>query len=122
MALSRDQLPAVALPQEPVAVPGLGGDVIVRGMDMPQMLRFTALRRRLLTPQEGETEDQASERAAGELVPLALEMCTVLDDGLPVYSAAQWATFGAQHSGDVMALWEAAIRLSGQQPDHEKKA
>ena len=122
MALTRDQLPGAAVPQEPVPVPALGGDVIVRGMDMPQMLRFSALRRRITQPQGDETEPQALERASGVLVPMVLAMCVVLDDGLPVYTAEQWGAFGARHAQQVMALWDVCIRLSGAHGDDEKKA
>lgn len=122
MPISRSAIPAISLPQETLAVEPLGGEVIVRGMDMQQMLRFTATRRRLVELLPGENEAQAAERASGELVPLVLAMCVLADDEQPVYTAAQWAAFGARHPAVTMDLWDAAIRLSGQAGDHEKKA
>lgn len=120
--IARDQVLAVHLPEQAVDVPEIGGTVLVRGMSMPQLLAFTAARRRALQPQDGETPDQAAERASGELVPMLLATTVVLDDGLPVYTAAQWAAFGSQHPQATLALWKVAVQLSGQDPDAEKKA
>jgi hypothetical protein len=120
--VQRGQLLAVELPTQEVDVPAVGGTVLVRGLSMPQLLAFSAARRRALQPVGDETPDQAAERASGELVPLLLAETVVLDDGLPVYSAAQWAVFGAQHPQATLELWRAAIALSGQDPTAEKKA
>lgn len=122
MLIERQNIPVVSLPSEEHPAPELGGNVNVRGMDMPQMLTFTAARRRLSEPKPGETQAQAAERAGGEMVPLVLSMCVLAGDGLPVYSVAQWAAFGAQHPERVLSLFEVAIRLSGQAPEAEKKA
>lgn len=122
MTIQRADIPVVSLPIEEHPAPELGGTVSVRGMDMPQMLAFTSARRRLSTPVDGETPAQAAERASGELLPLVLSMCVLADDGLPVYTRAQWAVFGVQHPERALALWQVAIRLSGQAPDAEKKA
>lgn len=119
--LQRAALPAVELPVEEVTVAGLPGSVLVRGLDMPQLLAFGAARRRISEPREGETPEQAADRAGGELVPLLLSMCVVLDDGLPVYSAAQWAAFGARHADSAITLFNAAVRLGGQDVEAEKK-
>ena len=120
--INRREVAAVALPQEAVDVPAIGGTVLVRGMSMPQLLAFSAARRRALEPVEGETPDQAAERASGELVPLLLAATVVLDDGLPVYTAAQWAAFGSVHPAATLDLWRVAVRLSGQDQAAEKKA
>jgi hypothetical protein len=119
--IRREALPPVELPTEEVPCAPLGGAVLVRGLDMPQMLRWSAERRRLLVPLAGETEDAARERAGANLVPLLLEMAVVLDDGMPAYTAAQWGALGARHPGDVMQLFSAALRLAGQDADTEKK-
>ncbi len=121
MVIARDSIRPQALPSEEHDVPELGGSVVVRGMDMAQMLAFTAMRRRLTTPRDDETGTQAAERASGELLAQMLHSCVLADDGLPVYSAAQWAAFGATHPDRVVALWDVATRLSGQQPAQEKK-
>lgn len=119
--IQRGQVAPVALPTEAVDVPPIGGIVLVRGLDMPQTMAFSAARRRATQPVGTEDQAQAAERAAGELVPLLLSMSVVLDDGLPVYSLAEWQAFGGRHPGDMLRLWERAIALSGQNPEAEKK-
>lgn len=119
--ITRDQLAPVALPTEALDVPAIGGQVIVRGMNLPQLLAFTAARRVASTPADGKTDAQAADRASGTLVPLLLHTCVVLDDGLPVYSQAEWAAFAVRHPQPTLALWQAAIRLSGQDIEAEKK-
>lgn len=119
--IQRKEVAAVALPQETVDVPAIGGTVLVRGMTLPQLLHFRATGRRAAEPQPGEDAAAAAERAGGELVPQLLAVCVVLDDGLPVYSAAEWAAFGSQHPGPTLELWERAIALSGADLDAEKK-
>jgi hypothetical protein len=119
--IARDQVRPVALPTEAVDVPEIGGQVLVRGMDMPQMLAFTAARRAATAQRDGESAGDAAERSSGELVPLLLSMCVLAADGLPVYSLAEWRAFAVQHTGPTLALWEAAVRLSGQGGDAEKK-
>lgn len=119
--IKRENIAPVALPTESVDVPAIGGVVLVRGMSLPQVLEFTAERRRASTPREGEGEAAAAERASGQLVPLLLSQCVVLDDGQPVYSAAEWAAFAVQHPQPTLELWQVAIRLSGQDAAAEKK-
>lgn len=99
----------------------LGGNVLVRGLGMPEFLRWSSQRRALVVPRAGETDEQARERAAAEMVPLMLSMAVMLDDGLPVFSAAEWAAYGARHPEECTTLFQAAVRLSGQDPDAEKK-
>ena len=119
--VTRAALPPVALPSEEVPVAPLGGSVIVRGLSMPQMLQWSAERRRLLEPRESESEAAAKERAGAHLVPLLLSHTVVLEDGLPVFTAEQWAAWGVKYPGEVMALFQAAVRLSGQDVEAEKK-
>jgi hypothetical protein len=121
MAIARDQIRQVALPEEVVDVPEIGGEVIVRGFDMPRMLRFWAARRAAFERLGELPSDQQQEVAAGELVPLALHLAVLADDGQPVYTEAQWATFGAQHADVAMDLFSRVMSLSGADPAAEKK-
>jgi hypothetical protein len=121
MAMQRGQVRQMALPSEAVSCGPIGGEVTVRGMDMPLMLAFAAERRRLGTPLAGEAQEHANERAAGALVPMVLHGCVVLDDGASVYSLAEWGAFGALHPDEAMDLFQRAMRLSGQNTDAEKK-
>lgn len=117
MAIAREQVAACDVPRQEVEVEAIGGAVVVRGMDLPQLVRFRAMQRKVSAPMDGESDVAASERASGDLLPMVLEMCVVLDDGLPVYSAAQWGVFAVQHMTAAMELWEIAVRLSGQGQD-----
>lgn len=118
--LSRDSVPPLELPTEQVAVPALGGAVLVRGMDMPQMLRFNQAQRRARAPREGETEQEAHERAGAQVMPMLLEMCVLASDMLPVYSAAQWGLWWTRHPDAAIELFNVALRLSGQEPEPGK--
>lgn len=116
MPVARDQIPPLALPREVFDVPGIG-EVWVQGLDMPGLLRFTAARRRVTTPLDGETEQDASERAGGELVPLLLGLTVLAADERPIYSPAQWAVWMVRNGDVALQLFSQALRLSGQEPD-----
>lgn len=113
MLVNRDDIKPVKLPEEVVPVPEVGGDVLVRGMDMPRLARFDSARREYVQPQEGETPEQAIERATLELIPLALHLCVLASDGRPVYSPAEWAAFAVHHGARVAELWRVVERLAG---------
>lgn len=119
--VSRAAIAPVDLPSEVVDVPAIGGAVLVRGMNMPQLLAFSARKRGAMAPLEGETEQAAAERAGAELLPELLAVCVLAGDGLPVYTAAQWAAFGSRHPQVAVQLWERAVALSGQDLAAEKK-
>lgn len=122
MAIDRSQIRRVDLPTEEINVPEIGGEVTVRGMDLPTHMAFQAERRRLTRPRDGETEDDAKTRAGAPLAALVLEACVLAGDGLPVYTRAEWGAFGVRHPEVMTRLWEAAIRLSGHDAAAEKKA
>lgn len=92
----RNDIKAPELPQETVEVPALGGEVTVRAMTLTERLAFGG---------------QAGER---ERVPVALlAMCVLADDGLPLFDAAGWDSFGAANMDQAMTLVDVAMRLSG---------
>lgn len=111
MALSSLTLPP--LPRQAVAVPALGGEVIVQGLLLSQRLALHALRADLATPQPGENEPQAAARAGAAIVPRMLAMSVVDPEGKPLWSADQWEQFGAVHPGPALDLFDHAMRLSG---------
>lgn len=119
--ISRAAIAPVELPTETVDVPAIGGAVLVRGMNMPQLMAFSAKKRGALQPLPGETEQQAAERAGAELLPELLALCVVAGDGLPVYTPQQWAAFGSRHPQVALQLWQCAVALSGQDLAAEKK-
>lgn len=119
--IQRDQIPAIELPTETVHVEALRGDVQVCGFDLPALMRYLAALRTHAVPQGDETQAQAEERASVAVVPVALEGSVLAGDGKPVYSAAQWAQFGARHPGQAFGLYQVVMRLSGQGDGAEKK-
>lgn len=122
MPITRNAIPPLLLPQEIVAVPALGGEVIVRGMSLPQLMQYSAARRRMAEALPGETPDDVAERLGGSLVPLALALCVLAEDELPVYTEAQWGYWVSSHASEAVQLVGVALRLSGQLGDQEKKA
>jgi hypothetical protein len=122
MAISRGDIPPVTLPEETLHMAALGGEVLVRGMDMVQLLDFLERRRTLMQPMDGEAPDAAETRAGHELIPSVLATAVLADDGLPVYTAPQWRAWGASHVGDALALFNLAMRLSGSDVQAEKKS
>lgn len=122
MAISRSQVRRPVLPREEVPAPAIGGDVIVQGMDLPQMATFMAAQRQAAKPRDGEDEQAASARAAAELMPLLLHMTVLADDGQPVYSLAEWGVHAAAHADEAATLWRKAMQLSGQAAPQEADA
>lgn len=113
--------PAPTLPQETLEVAGLGGVVIVRGLLLSQQLALHAKLARATAAADGETEEQAGFTARAMRVAETLAMCVFLDDGEPVYSAAEWDIFGAKHADDAMALYNLARRLNGDDEEASAK-
>lgn len=122
MTIARNAVRPISLPSEAVLVPEIGGEVLVQGMNMPQLMEFMAERRRIGRPRDGEDQDAAAQRAVAALMPHVLAWCVVLDDGDGVYSVAEWGAFGARHSDAAMGLFSRAMRLSGHDVEAEKKA
>lgn len=108
------------LPSEEVTVESLGGEVLVRGMDMPQMLQYIAGRRSAAAPKAGESEEEANVRAGTEAVAKALAVTVLRADRQPLYTEQQWRAWGAQHLPEAMKLFSAAMRLSGQDGEGER--
>lgn len=119
--IERDKIPAVELPTETVDVEALGDQVQVRGFDLPQLMAYLAAHRAAAVPADGETQEQATERASVAVVSVALAGTVLAADGQPVYSAAQWRSFGARHPGQAFGLYNVVMRLSGQGDGAEKK-
>lgn len=109
------------LPRLTVAVAELGGEVIVRGMLLSERMALSALSADLADVQSGETAEQAQRRAGREIVFYTLSRCVVLADDAPLYTAAQWDAFGAQHPGAVLDLYKHARQLGGHDEDDNAK-
>ena len=99
MAINRNDLARPALPRETVAMPALGGDVIVRGLLLGERLGLFADVR-----EDGKSYAHISKMLAAAVVG---------DDGLALMTEAEWEVFGGQQFSAVLELFAVARRLSG---------
>ena len=95
------------LDTEEVSVPALGGDVMVRGMDLVERLRIEQ-RVRDLNATPGQVNDSFL-----ELVPGVLELCVLDAKRRPVKTAGRWRAWGGKHRTEAVQLFNVAWRLSG---------
>ncbi len=107
MVLTKASIAAPQLPKEPVLVPALGGDVIVRGLLLSERLAMSI----------SVTKDDKF-----RMVPALLALTVIDAAEEPIFDEAQWEAFGAQHLDDAMALFDVAKRLSGMDEDALKKS
>lgn len=119
--LKRGQIQPPVLPKETVDVPELGGAVVVHGLMLRDRLQLAEESRASNQPQPGETPDQANARVGASTVGRVLSMTVRLADGTPLYTEDQWNQFGAVHYDAAIRLFNAAMRLSGQDKVHEAK-
>lgn len=111
--LTRTQIAAPALRKEAVEVPALGGAVIVRGLLLSERMELSALAADLREPQPGESAALVAQRVGRQMVMFTLARTVVLDDDAPVYTAAEWDRFGADHPDAVLNLYRKAREISG---------
>jgi hypothetical protein len=98
MALSKSEVRRPALPKRAVAVPELGGEVVVRGL---------LLKDRLALFRDGsETRDY-------EFVANVLAVTVLDNEGEPLFTSDEWNEFGAVHIKAAMDLFGVASELSG---------
>lgn len=109
MAIERNKVKPPVLPKETTDSAAIGGEVIVRGLLMSDRMALWALAK----PREGETEEQASARAAAGMVPEMLARTVVLADGKPLWTAQQWDEFAASNSTEALRIFSIADKLSG---------
>lgn len=119
--IQRDQVQPPVLRKQTVPVPGLGGDVIVQGLLLSEIMESRHVNDMAKVPLEGESEDHARARAGGRLVAFTLAKTVVLADGKPLFTEDQWEVFGAEHPGDVLELYNVASSLNGRSLEDTKK-
>ena len=119
--IDRSALTTPSVPREAVFLAPLGGDVIVRGLMLSEMIELASLKARIAAPVGTETEAEALARASGAMVAEQLHRCVVLADFKPVYTAAEWDSFGAMHPADVLALYSVVRRLNGEDAGANEK-
>lgn len=105
-SLTRADIKAPVLRKQAVACPALGGDVVLRMLTLSERL---VLHEHL---RKANKSDDARGRYA-QMAELLAVAAIDADSGLPLFSAAEWDIFAAEHTGDAMALLEVARRLSG---------
>lgn len=94
--LKKADIQAPILAKETVSVPELGGDVIVTGLLLKDRLELFSL------------------HESGNAQLSNMLAATVIDaDGIQVFTAPEWETFGASNFSAVINLFNVARRLSG---------
>ncbi len=135
--LKRGAIPAPpALAREIVAVPSLGGDVIVVELMLEDRLEFDnalAAQRRgrggvfafipqLLAMAVLVEDDPAKPPpAVAAAAPPAVDEPAEPPVEVPLYTAAQWRTWGARNRDAAVDLFNRAMKLSGLDADHNAK-
>ncbi len=112
--LKRTEVKTPTLRKETVTVAALGGDVVVRGLLLSELIELRQLVQAQKTPAVGETPEQAAGRAGAKACAVTLAKTVCLADGEPLYSVHEWEVFGAQHPGEAIDLFGVSQRLSGQ--------
>lgn len=121
MVVKRGDIKPPVLPREAVSVDAIGGEVIVRGLLMSEQMAITTQILMAGKPQPGETDEAAGIRARSLRVAETLARTVVLDDGQPLWTAAEWDVFGSRESGAALQLFSVAQRLNGQDEEAAEK-
>jgi hypothetical protein len=115
MLIRKADVKAPSLPEEVVTVSELGGDVLVRGLDLGARMHLA---------HQLKDKSRPTSKDFGHLAPL-LEMSVLDADGEQIFTAAEWAAWGAKHLAAAVKLWDVAWRLSdldGKQAEKNVKA
>jgi hypothetical protein len=102
MLIRKSDVKAPSLPEEVVSVPELGGDVLVRGLDLGERMNLA---------HQLTDKSRPSSKDFGHLAPL-LELSVLDADGEQLFTAAEWAAWGAKNLAAAVSLWDTAWRLS----------
>lgn len=115
MLIRKADVKAPSLPEEVVTVPELGGDVLVRGLDLGA---------RMSLAHQLKDKSRPTSKDFGHLAPL-LEMSVLDADGEQLFTSDEWASWGAKNLAAAVNLWDVAWRLSdldGKQAEKNAKA
>lgn len=111
--IERNQVKAPVLRKQTVSVPALGGDVIVRGLLLSEMMVKNHVNAENQVPRAGETEQQARARAGARAVSFTLANTVTAADGKALFTEEEWDVFGAEHTDAVIELFKVAETLNG---------
>jgi hypothetical protein len=114
--IKRDQVDAPSMVREPVSMPSLKGDVIVRSRMLADSMAINTLQESIRTVVKGESEEDRLVRVGAMVVAKTLSLQVVLEDDSPLYTMEQWALHGAKHANEVLTLYGVCQRLSGADP------
>lgn len=109
------------IPSKEVPFAPLKGEVRVRGMTLGEQLLHQDLSQAERQPRDGESVEQAAQRAGGDMAVRIAATCVVDEDGKPLLTLPQWQAFGASHGADVYLLAGEAMALSGAVPEAVEK-
>lgn len=99
--------------KETVPMESQGGEVVVRGLGLDELLGLSGIQGALRAPLQGETQDDARARVGGVMVAKTLHLGVVLADGKPMWSEAEWNAHGSSHLVECMTLFNRINQLSG---------
>lgn len=106
MVIERGSLPSPLPPAETVQCEELGGEVVVRGLDLRGHLQWSLDNR----------EDRFGQ------VSRLLSLCVFAADQKPLWTAEQWEAWGARNRSAAFDLFSHCRRLSGlDEAEAEKK-
>ncbi len=111
--IDRATVTAPTIRKETVPMESQGGDVVVRGLGLDELLELSNVQSTLREPIDGESEDDARARAGSKMVAKTLHLGVVLADDKPMWTEQQWNQHGSQHLVECMTLFAAVNRLSG---------
>lgn len=110
--MKKSQIKAPALPAKEIDVPELGGVVVVRGLLLKERIEYARMYAKD-NPTDPDRFDHIAELLAR----------TVRDeDGVFIFTVAEWETFGAAHYRAAIRIWSLAQDLCGFGGEEEKKS
>src|SRR4026208_925770 len=102
--LSKQDIPRPSRPKETVAVPDLGGDVVVQALLLKEQFELSS------APDAG---------VFGRITKM-LSTSVVDAEGKPIFSVEEWEVWGATHIDATLLLLDTVKRLSGIGGDEKK--
>lgn len=104
MLLKRSEIPGPVLRSELFLLESLGGEVTVRGVTLSERLDIS----------------RRSEVETYSIISRTLAVSVEADDGLPLFTEAQWEAFGAGNLEACVDLFNVSRRLSGMGSEGEE--
>lgn len=111
--LTRAGVQPADLPTETVPAPALGGDVIVRALTLTDRMAVAQLLAPIYAQLGDESDTDVRARVGAAAAAQYLSRTVVLEDGQPLYTAAEWEHVGGKHTDTVMALYRVVKRMNG---------